>query len=232
MVGIPTYSGIFFAELSMLDWVQSFAVRRTILNKAITISLLIIGLFLLSFPNSHPEWAPWFNPIVEFGKVWYPEGSNQFSITLYAGVFLMLASILLSTSFQWFLVRPVFLWLGKISFPLYLLHGPLLRSFLCWILYLGQYPKYEEQPTPTGEVVLVPVNLDIPSNFRLAVCVPIFFAVVLYLSHVWIEKVEPLCASATRFFEEWVTGKRSFAFSASFVNSENYSLLENGIAPR
>jgi len=110
MVGIPTYSGIFFAELSMLDWVQSFAVRRTILNKAITISLLIIGLFLLSFPNSHPEWAPWFNPIVEFGKVWYPEGSNQFSITLYAGVFLMLASILLSTSFQWFLVRPVFLW--------------------------------------------------------------------------------------------------------------------------
>jgi hypothetical protein len=232
MVGIPTYSGIFFAELSYLECVKSFAGKHTIVHKAITITLLIIGLFLLSFPNSHPEWAPWFNPIVEFGKVWYPEGSNQFSITLYAGVFFILGSIMLSTSFQWFLVRPVFLWLGKISFPLYLLHGPLLRSFLCWILYAGEYPKFAEQATPSGSIARVPVNLDLPSGTRLAVCLPIFFAVVLFLSHMWTEKVEPIFASVTKFIEDYATGKRTFAISATFTNAEGYSLLENGLATR
>lgn len=232
MVGIPTYGGIFFAELSMFSSITSFATNRTIFSKALTVTLLIAGLFLLSFPNSHPEWTPWFNPIVEFGKVFYPAGSNQFSITCYIGTFMILLAVMLSTTFQWFLVRPIFLWLGKISFPLYLLHGPLLRSFLCWILYAGIYPRYEEQPTPTGAIAFVPVNLDLPSGFRLVVCLPVYFAVVLGLSHVWTEKVEPRLGRFTKFIEDWAMGNHTFSFSASWINTDGYTRLDNGSLPR
>jgi hypothetical protein len=135
-------------------------------------------------------------------------------MVLYIGMFLLMLAFLVSTAFQAVFVNPVFLWLGKHSFPIYLLHGPLLRSFYNWLLFAFVYPYYQVDKNSAGVVIkqtLAP--MPHPPKWKFVVTLPIFFAVLLYLSKCWMDRVDPWCAKLARGIEDIVTGKRSLFLS-------------------
>ena len=102
---------------------------------------------------------------------------------------------------------PTLQWLGGLSHPLYLLHGPLMRSVLSWMVF-GPVVVKEGLPTPIqnqdGSWFLPVVSF--PKTVVFVVVLPIFFAFLLYVVNVWNKKVEPLFGDATQAFEKMAFG--------------------------
>jgi hypothetical protein len=135
-------------------------------------------------------------------------------MVLYTGVLMIMLAFIVSTAFQAVFVNPMFLWLGKHSFPIYLLHGPLLRSFYNWILFAFVYPYYVVERNAAGAMVkqtLAPMPQ--PPKWKFFLTLPIFFTVLIYLSKCWMDHVDPWCAKLARGVEDIVTGKRSVFLS-------------------
>jgi len=61
-----------------------------------------------------------------------------------AGASLFVLAVVMSAPLRQILSLPLLVWLGSLSFSLYLLHGPLLRSVLAWIVY-GVSPTLWDQ---------------------------------------------------------------------------------------
>lgn len=215
-IAIPTYSGLLFAEISSFSSIRKFASSRTLAKRTLVVVLFLSGFYLMSMPSVNWEWAPWFNFISQDCKFLFPEGSNVYILTSYIGVFLTLLSILISTGFQIVLTHPICLWLGQLSLPIYLIHGPIIRTLFCWFIYGFTQPEYREERDGNGNIEKIPGNFP-PSSARVFVSIAVFFGVVLYSAQLWSYKVEPWCAKVIKYVEDIVTGKRELLLK--FIDS-------------
>jgi len=216
-VSIPTYSGLLFAEISSFSSIHDFAASHSFAKRTLVALLFLSGFYLMSMPSVNWEWAPWFNFILEDCKFLFPEGSNVYILTSYIGVFLTLLSILFSTRFQDILTHPVCLWLGQLSLPIYLIHGPVIRSLFCWLIYGFTQPEYREERDSDGSIQKIPGDFPQPSSARIFVSIAVFLGVVLYLAQLWSHKVELWCAKVAKYVEDIITGKRELLLK--FIDS-------------
>jgi peptidoglycan/LPS O-acetylase OafA/YrhL len=99
--------------------------------------------------------------------------------------------------------RPL-LWLGKVSFGIYLLHGPILRSLLTICLYLGS----TLQPFAVdGEPDVMELRYPTPGGLRIACSLVVFVITVGSAAHVWTMKMEPIFAKITKSAEQLMFAK-------------------------
>jgi transcription initiation factor TFIID subunit 11 len=216
-VAIPTYSGLLFAEISLFSSIHDFAASRSLAKRTLVVLLFLTGYYLMSMPSINWEWAPWFKFILENCKFLFPEGSNPYILTSYIGVFLTLLSILVSPGFQDVLTHPICLWLGQLSLPIYLIHGPVVRTLFCWLIYGFTQPEYREVRDAHGNIAKIPGDFPPPSSARIFVSIAVFLGVVLYLARLWSHNVEPWCAKVAKYVEDIITGKRELLLR--FVDS-------------
>jgi hypothetical protein len=208
MVGLPIYGGALLAELSMEPVIIKFSTNRSIINRLIPFSMLLLGWYFASYPKYNPEWQPWSNTLWHTGMFIFPSGAEVHSVWNLVAILLIVAAIILSTRLQRFLSHPVFLWLGTQSFPIYLLHGPLLRSFLNWMLYAFTKPLWYQQLDEVGNQVRIFPRRPIPPRWKFIICIPIFYAVLFFLAHLWTLKIESKCGSLTKWLEDTMCGVR------------------------
>jgi peptidoglycan/LPS O-acetylase OafA/YrhL len=212
MVGLPIYGGAFLAELSMEPVVIKFSTSRSIVNQLLPYSIILLGWYFMSYPNHHPEWQPWSNTLWHLGLMIFPDGAEVYSVWNVVGVFLVTFGIILSSTLQRVLSHPHLLWLGAQSFPIYLIHGPLLRSFFNWLLYAFTTPiKYGDQDE-AGNITRIFKRFPLPSPLKFFLLLPIFYAVLLLLAHVWTKKVESKCGAVTKWLEDTMCGVRDERF--------------------
>jgi peptidoglycan/LPS O-acetylase OafA/YrhL len=192
-VAIPTYAGILLADISLHKSVQSLTSTPTSASRIISTILFTSGAYLISVPNVHMEWSPFFKfitaPGALFGSIFYPDGGTVYHLTNYMGLFLVFAGIVLSQSLQRFFAFQAFVRLGQLSLPIYLLHGPILRTLGATLLYYGTTPG-------------MPVSV-----FREFFAMGVFAATTLFMAKRWEERVEPWCAKITMILDDLVTGK-------------------------
>lgn len=152
---------------------------------------------MISTPNIHVDWSPFFKfitaPGAWFGYLMYPSGGTVYHLTNFIGLFSLFIGLILSTPLQRFFAHPLFVRLGQLSLPIYLLHGPILRSLGALLLYSGN---------PAGTPV---------SMVREIFALSLFASVTLFLAKKWEEMVEPWCAKITKVLDDLVTGKTTFA---------------------
>jgi peptidoglycan/LPS O-acetylase OafA/YrhL len=117
-------------------------------------------------------------------------------------------SLALSPTFQSILRYRVLLWLGEVSLPIYLLHGPLLRSVFMWVSFIGIYPEYVDQLDESGRMIPVLQPIGDPSPGRIAIALPIWIALTVLLARLWTRTVEVWCASAVKSLEDIAVGKK------------------------
>jgi len=183
-----------------------FASDHSLINRVLSFSMILCGWYFISYPAKHPEWAAWSNALYHIGQQVFPTGAEIHSFWDLVGVLLITSGIILSGKAQQILSHPYLLWLGAQSFPIYLIHGPLLRSFLNWTLYAFATPDwYEESENDT--VTRVFARHPIPPAWKFVLWLPLYFMVLLYLADLWAEKIEPRCASVSKWLEDTICGR-------------------------
>jgi len=96
--------------------------------------------------------------------------------------------------------------LGKISFPIYLLHGTFMRSLFSWIMFAGKGITTIEERQGDGTIQKFE-RIPLPGSARTAVAVIISMSACLVASYWWTERVEPWFGWITKVAEDRMMGK-------------------------
>lgn len=225
LVDMTVFGGAFLAELSLHPAVVNIASRRSPASQALPILAVLLGFFFCSYPSKHAEWRPWSFRVLRLGEAIFPRGAELPRFWPTVGAQIVTVGVVFSSWMQALLSYPTLLWLGSISFPVYLLHGPLLRSVLVWMLFAFTTPTLYEVRTEDGTVVRTFEELPNPPMWRFAVALPAFFAVLLYAAHWWTEKIEPWCAWAAKKMEDTMCGSETEKSLPIFDSSNTNGVL-------
>ena len=202
MTGMNIYMGALLADLSNQISSQIGTPKRDPLVRLLPWLLLFVGLHLSGYPEKNPEWTTWSKHLAEIGHWIFPKGSEYWRFWPAIGAQCVTISVLLSPTLQKFLSHPSLIWLGSLSFPLYLIHGPLIRSVLSWMLFGWRRPMYYYTKKADGSVDQTWERIPFPDNWVFAIVLPIFFLVLLTTAHLWNLVIDPWCSWATRRLEE------------------------------
>jgi peptidoglycan/LPS O-acetylase OafA/YrhL len=208
MGGLPIFGGAILAELFYASVITDFSASKKLINRLVGPFFLLLGWYFMTFPEVNSEWASWSNQLLRIGQHIFPDRANIHNFWCMTGGFFIIFGIILSSTLQRWLSHPWLQWLGHLSFPIYLLHGPLIRSVLDWLLYLFLEPKWVEDRDEDGTVTRVYPRLPIPPLWRFAFAIPLFFAILLFAANEWVKRIEPWCAKVTTKLEERICGPK------------------------
>ena len=118
------FSGIFLGFV-LCDFfcTQEKLVRLYNRFQSVPLWAFVLGFYLVSYPSIGTELP---------GTIYGALPAAYTVVYHLIGAFLLTAGVLGCEKLQWFFSRKPFLYLGKISYSLYLLHFPVIATFSCW----------------------------------------------------------------------------------------------------
>lgn len=157
----------------------------------------------MSYPEENPEWSRWSNELFKLGAYIFPDGSEYARFYPGLGANLLSLGILFNSTAKRILSHKWLCWLGKLSFAIYLIHAPLIRTLLTWMLFGASArppsPGKNDHGQPLPEPWIPSVN-----RWTCALLVPMFYMALYWIALAWQVHVDPLCAKATNWIEEKV----------------------------
>ncbi|OAX80119.1 hypothetical protein ACJ72_05552 [Emergomyces africanus] len=197
LIGINIYSGMFIAQLQ-----ASLGSRATsTLPKVIPALLILVGLLVCSFPQDNQHWTSWSWAMRRLMVSITPASADRY-ISRYwvnVGCTILMTGIFFSRNARRVLTHPVFNFLGRCSFPVYLLHNTLLRTQLVWMIYGASawspdWDKVKEDGSP--------IELRRGGVGTFLVTIPVFYVTLYAVAYFWAEKVDPQCARAVNWMKD------------------------------
>ena len=187
-VNQPILAHYFKASARIAPTVNLRVGYTQLLSAAISVAALMLGLFMASFPFNRAETVATYRwgTHEHYGRYYKgPRDIQWFWISV--GSWLILGSLALGNLglFRRALSGRILQWLGRISFALYLYHGPLLCSFGAWVV---------------AELVKMGYTQDRAACYML---VP-FWAVLLVLAHVATATIDNITIQFAAFVENLV----------------------------
>lgn len=196
---LNVYAGMFLAELN-----ADYGSKATsALPWPVPSLMMISGLFLASFPDQNPGWMPWSRVLDYWAQCIIPAGAevNRFVVTIGTTIFVF--GVFFSADARRFLSHPIMNFLGRISFPIYLLHNTLIRTVLTWMIYRhSAFAKGLNHVDTEGN----PVFLDRGGCLAFVVSIPLFYTILIYSAHMWTIHVDPRCERVISWIEKQVFG--------------------------
>ncbi|KAI1865704.1 hypothetical protein JX265_008027 [Neoarthrinium moseri] len=191
--GMQFFWGVFLCDVQNAPAANDFIINRPRLCKLLAAICLLIGGFVASYPEGHPEWQPWsawlFRVLVRI----LPKDPDFPRFGSGIGLEFITLGIHFSPFLKDVLSGKYLLWLGKQSFAVYLLHGPLLRWVLCWMVYGTHLPA--DVVNDKGETV--PGQLHFPGGYKLLIWLPFWIPLNYGVAMLWTTYVDPWCAQLT-----------------------------------
>lgn len=185
--------GVFLCDVQNHPAANDFLVQRPKTSKILAVVFLILGLYVASYPEGHADWVTWSRWQYEVLRHITPKNAEIPRFASGIGLQLITIGLHFSPALRDLLSSKPLLWLGKQSFAVYLLHGPLLRSVLCWMVY-GIYVP----PDITNEAgELLHGKLMFPGGLRLLLTLPFWIPLNYGAAMLWTTYVDPYCANLT-----------------------------------
>ena len=202
LVGFNVFCGMFLAELTLDSDLQAYAVEHHYLRSFASGSLIFIGLFFMSYPEENPSWAGWSQKLLLLGKYIFPEGVEFARYYPGLGINFLTLGVMFNNTAKRLLSHSFFCWMGKLSFPIYLLHAPLIRTVLTWVLFGAS--SRPDQGTDDAGKQLPPGWLPIANRWVCVIALPLFYVFLYRIANLWALYVDPWCGRVTNWFEELV----------------------------
>ncbi len=202
MVSVDIFVGIMLAELNHSKYPLLLAPYSPLFAPPMAIGALV----LMSFPSEFHTWAPWCNFLLRWFNKVSPQNAELSRFWPTIGAQLLCLTIVLSPHMRRALSHKYLLWLGKISFPLYLLHGSFMRSLLSWLLFSGS--KLTEMEERQGDQTYIVMRYPLPGYTTFFFAMPVFFGALFFTAHVWATKLEPQFGVITKKAEDLMFGKQ------------------------
>jgi hypothetical protein len=124
------------------------------------------------------------------------------------GTVIFVFAILFSVEFRYVLSHPIAVFLGSISFPMYLIHSFLMRSLLVWVIYavIPESGGLVRRPIDfSGE----PVEKSLMWTLVTALAMLSWLGLLVYLSVLWRDRLDGHFMAMARWGEEAMLGKKS-----------------------
>lgn len=165
--------------------------------------MVLICLVLMSFPADFQGQAPWSRFLLSMHYKIAPESADPARFWPCVGAQLLIATIMCTPHLRRVLSHKTLLWLGKISFPLYLLHGTFIRTVLAWLLFANSsLTSIREDDGSTH------MRYPLPGYGTFFVATPVFLLILFWCTHVWAVKLEPWFGVITKEAETLMFGKK------------------------
>lgn len=202
LVGFNVFCGILLAEISLDKDVQEYAERHSYARMIGSACCIILGMFFCSYPEEKPEWARWSLFMGKLGDYVFPSGVEYARYYPGLGSNVLTVGVMFNDTAKKLLSQRFFLFLGKNSFPIYLIHAPLIRTVLTWVLFgfstrldNGKDDKGNQRP---------PGWLPVASTWVVLIAVPAFYVFLYRMANLWSNYVDPFCGRVTQWFEDLV----------------------------
>ena len=202
LVGFNVFAGILFAEMSLDKDVQEWAENHPYIRTVASAFCILLGMFFCSYPEENPEWAGWSNSMTKFGDYIFPNGVEYARYYPGLGSNVLTLGVMYNDTAKELLSNRFFLFLGKNSFPIYLLHAPMIRTFLTWCLF-GFSSRPDGGKDDQGHD-LPPGWLPVASTWVVLIVLPLFYVLLYRLANLWSNYVDPFCGTVTQWFEDLV----------------------------
>ncbi|KAL1850741.1 hypothetical protein Daus18300_012819 [Diaporthe australafricana] len=199
--GMQFFWGTFIADLQNHPSTSQFISNRLRISKILSASLVFVGLVFASFPEGHAEWMTWSRLLLDFMRPILPDNPDFPRFASGIGLELISLGILLSPWLQKLLSGRYLLFLGRMSFAVYLLHGPLMKTTLVWMLYGVQVPPDHENDSGDMEMT----RLSYPGNMALVMWQFVWLPMLYGIANLWMAYVDPWCERMTNRLVEYVT---------------------------
>ena len=190
------------AEFTLDSDIQSFANEHNYARSFVSSTLIVIGLFFMSYPEENPSWALWSQRLLHLGNHIFPKGVEFARYYPGMGVNLLTLGVMFNNTAKKILSNQFFCWMGKLSFPIYLLHAPLIRTVLTWVLF-GASTRPDQGKDEEGNQ-LPPGWLPIASRWVCVIALPLFYVFLYRVANMWATYVDPFCGNVTNWFENLV----------------------------
>ncbi len=181
--------GMLLAELHT----ELGATATSTLPSRLPFLMIFTGLFLCSYPQDAPERMPWSHTMQTLITPLIPTKADPRRYWDSLGASTLILGIFFSRNGRRLLSSPVFNFLGRVSFPVYLLHNQLIKSVLTWMVYINSYlnPPRDDD----GK------ELDLVTCGRLQfVLAVVLFYIILYRSALfWVQRIDPVCGAAVNW---------------------------------
>ncbi|KAK2813620.1 hypothetical protein FQN50_000015 [Emmonsiellopsis sp. PD_5] len=198
IVGININSGILLAQLQ-----ATFGSRATsTLPRPLPALLVLIGLIICSFPQDNHDWMTWSFTMRKIMLSLTPASAEKFIGRYWVnlGGTILMTGIFFSRTARKILTLPLFNFLGRVSFPIYLLHDTLIRSVLVWMVYGESAAKF------TGDSLVDEagnfIQLKAAGRGTFLFAIPAFYALLYTVAHFWMKYVDPQCARLVNWMRE------------------------------
>ncbi|KAF2271359.1 uncharacterized protein EI97DRAFT_462896 [Westerdykella ornata] len=195
--GLNIVTGMFVAELH-----NHFKDTATsTLPTPVPALLILLGLFLSSYPQDAQQNARWSHLMQRLMESVTVKDADVRRYWDHLGASTLLLGIFFSRTARNILTSPVFNFLGRVSFPVYLLHNTLMKSVLTWMVYLpsAMNPPRNEK----GEQM----DLRRGSTLHVVIAIGVFYYLLYKLASLWVQYVDPVCAKIVNAATRWAYGE-------------------------
>ncbi|KAJ5040650.1 acyltransferase 3, partial [Bipolaris maydis] len=185
--GLNIVTGMFLAELH-----NHFKDSATsVLPAPIPAMMIVFGMFMAGFPQDSFENTRWSETMATIMHTLTSEKTDIRRYWDHLGAATILMGVFFSKNARKVLTSPVFNFLGRVSFPVYLIHNTLIKTVLTWMIYLPSAmnpPKNEK-----GEMQ----DLQRGSIPHILIAIAIFYYILYRCASLWVKYVDPICANLT-----------------------------------
>ncbi|EEP77338.1 predicted protein [Uncinocarpus reesii 1704] len=192
ITGINIYSGMLFAQLHATLGARS----TSLLPKPVPTILILTGLIICSYPQNNPDWMLWSSFLKSVMTAVIPPSATGFINRYWVniGTSTLVLGVFTSRNARRILSLPLFNFLGRVSFAVYLLHDTLIRSMLTWMIYGANVGKTDlSVVNEKGR----PINRVPPAGAGVfLVAIPVFYVVLYAVAYLWTMHVDVWCANA------------------------------------
>jgi peptidoglycan/LPS O-acetylase OafA/YrhL len=173
----------------------------SVLPAPIPALMIIAGMFLAGYPQDNPENARWSHTMLNMMQSITVEKSDVRRYWDHIGASTVLLGIFFSGTARKVLCSPAFNFLGRVSFPVYLMHNTMIKSVLTWMVYLPSAmnpPKNEK-----GELL----DLQRGTTTHVFIAIAVFYYILYRCAALWVKHVDPICADLVNAATKWAYGE-------------------------